>query len=223
MDERQEWTFVDEVARRTLILEESDICYYYLVRTSEGYNASTANSRIENFKKKPERFRDNASVWRYKLDEIERFAADVCDLLARPDFENMLSHLRRPVIAPIPPSKARSHEFYDSRMEDLCKKIAESNGRIEFENPFSMRDNVTPMHEGGTREVDYLKRKLMFSGFSMPPDLVILIDDVLLKGTHYVACRDIIRGVYPAVPIIGLFLSIHKSDWVDYESMGVTL
>lgn len=52
--EGKSWTYIDEVERRALLLDDSDMCYYYLVRTSGGFSTSEANNRIDNFKKKPE-------------------------------------------------------------------------------------------------------------------------------------------------------------------------
>ncbi len=44
------WMFIDDAVRKHLVLDEMDLCYYYLLRDSGGYGASNANNRIDNFK-----------------------------------------------------------------------------------------------------------------------------------------------------------------------------
>ena len=99
MAENKSWTSIDKIERVSLVLGDEDICYYYLVRTDEGYTASDANSRIENFKKPPERYRDIPKIWWYKNNAIEEFANDVIGLLLSNDFEVMLKDF--PAIRPL--------------------------------------------------------------------------------------------------------------------------
>lgn len=213
------WTRIDRTLAGHLLLQEDDLCYYYLVRTSGGFNASTANSRIQNFKKEPERFKDNPGVWRYKTAAIEHFAFDVCDLLNRHDFKNILDHFGNVALVPMPTHCPKSHERYDSRLVDMCNIVAGQVDGVRVEDAFDMRYELAPSHGGGTRDVQALMQAMSFAGFAQTPRLVILVDDVLTKGTHYVVCRDLIRRMYPEMPIIGLFLAIHKSDWHDYGAV----
>lgn len=212
----KEWTWIDPVLKGSLLLDDSDICFYYLVRTSGGYNESIANSRIENFKKKPEKYKDNATVWGYKEKAIKEFARDVTYLLTREDFAKLIPSFGGASLVPIPTSKPKGHPYYDSRIPDMCEIIASTVPGVELDDAFDMKELVTPSHEGGSREVDTLNSKIDFDGLMHPEKLIFLVDDVILKGTHYVVCRDKIRARYPNAQIIGIFLAFHQSDWVDY-------
>jgi len=218
MEDSNCWTLIDELEKPHLNLEDNDICFYYLVRTVGGYLASKANSRIENFKKSPEKYRDNPSVWKYKIEAIKEFADDVCDLLRRNDFQAVLNSYRNAVIVPIPSSKPKTHEFYDSRLCDMCTQIESSINGIIFKDVFDVSEEITPAHYGGPRNVSYLKNKIVFADLGKePPEIVFLVDDVITTGNHFIACRDIIREHYPSILVIGIFLAIHRCGGTSYH------
>lgn len=207
------WTMIDALERASRNLSNNDICYYYLTRTTGGYSKSSANGRIDNFKKDPEEYRHRQDVWQYKTIEVEDFAGDVIEFLLRDSFQLLLRSFPNAILTPIPTSRPKNHKYYDSRLEDLCTLVAEEVSQIVYENPFDVTEVLLPAHLGGRRDIQYLNSKIRFSGFSSPsPNLVILIDDVLTTGNHYIVCRDKIRSVYPGTQVIGMFLSIHRDD-----------
>lgn len=206
------WTFIDEIERRSLRhLDDSDLCYYYLVRIPGGYSASEANNRIDNFKKEPERFRNNPTVWGYKQSEIKRFAADVQRFLEQSFFRNAISQFEVVSISPMPTSKPRSHKDFDPRLEQLCQIVSDGNEQVQYMNLFDMREETVPSHKQGSRDVEFLESRIILTA-SRLPDLVILVDDVLTSGAHFAACRNLIRKAAPAAPIIGLFLARHRGN-----------
>lgn len=208
---RDSWTFIDRVEKEGLLLSGSDSCYYYLVHTPGGYTASKANSRIANFKKDP-KFRGDRIVWGYKLREIEKFADDVSAFLIYGKIADIVELFGDAAIAPMPTSKPKSHPEYDDRLPALCRLVANRVGNITFEDPFDMAYEVTPSHAGGSRNVEQLKRAIVFNGISSDTNILILVDDVITTGAHFVACKEIVERFYPNIMIIGLFLSRHRSD-----------
>ncbi len=213
----KDWVQIDSVLNQSLLLDDSDFCYYYLVRTSDGYSESEANNRIDNFKKKPERYKSNPVVWEYKKREIDHFAKDIERLLKTPPFTKLIDSFGGVSLVPIPTSKPKTHEYYDSRLADMCALIANHVEKAFLDDVFDVKRTLKPSHEGGVREVGYLKEAIDFQGLKRPSDLIVLVDDVLLKGTHYIACRDIIREKYPEAAIVGVFLAIHKSRFIEYK------
>lgn len=218
MSESARWTYIDRVARLSrTYLTSDDRCYYYLQRDKLGYSAGSraaANSRILNFKKKPEVIRnDERQAW-YKQQAIEFFASMVVDFFKQVDgafngYEVLL--------VPIPTSKPRSDANYDSRMDDLCQIVSGSLSWVDYAPILDTLSDLGTAHENDLpRDPGFLMRNMTFSG--MVPDfgipkVIFLIDDVLTTGAHYAACRDMILGKYPGLPIFGLFLSIHM--WPD--------
>lgn len=221
--EGKSWTYIDEVERRALLLDDSDMCYYYLVRTSGGFSTSEANNRIDNFKKKPEHWKSNPNVWQYKTKEIDRFADNVCSLLMSKDFAKALKLFRYVALTPAPTSLPKSHEHYDSRLVDMCRIVAQRIGSVHLEDVLDTRCAMTASHAGGSRNVLSLMSNMTCRPFQEEPDLVILVDDVLTTGAHFVACRDTIRTFNPSAQVIGLFLALHRSDWVDYGALGIEI
>lgn len=210
------WTQVGAQLASVLELDEGDLCFYCLVRTPGGFAASEENGLVADFKLDPARFRHRPEVWRHKKAAAEAFAGAVARLLGREDFQGTLRLFGGAAIAPVPTHRPKSHEFYDSRLADLCADVASGVDGLWLEDAFDMLRVVEPAHAGGSRDSRELGRDIAFSGFSRTPRLVVLVDDVLTRGSHFVACRDLIRERYPGVPVVGVFLAIHRSDFVEY-------
>lgn len=160
---------------------------------------------------------------RYKESAIKQFAENVRDFLLTPGMNKILRTFGPAVISPIPTSRPRSHPDHDDRLERLCSLVAAEVENVSYLNVFDVTEVLTPAHEGGRRDVDYLKSKIIYQNVPSECKLLILVDDVLTKGSHYIACRDIAWLGNDSMPIIGLFLSIHRSDYVDYESLGINI
>ena len=216
------WTLIDKSILSMLpCLDDADPCYYYLVRSPGGYSASFANSRIEDFKKNPERYRDNPAVWRYKLAEIQNFADDIAMLLNNPGLAKVIADFQPVAITAMPTSKPKSDLYHDSRIDDLCAEVTKRVAGIGWASPFDVSARISPSHLNGPRDVATLEASLSFNGFGKEPGLVFLVDDVLTTGAHFTACRNIIRRHHPSVPIIGVFLCIHRSDYRDWSKTGL--
>lgn len=216
------WTRIDNIILAKLpYLNSGDVCFYYSVRTPGGYSQSSANSRIDNFKKSPEKYRDNTAVWKYKLAAIDGFADNVCDLLCTDSFQGFIGRYQPAYLTAMPTSKPKSDPYYDTRIEDLCRIVCGSIPGLSFASPFDSKTRITPAHEGGPRNVETIQANLLFDGFFNRPGSVILVDDVLTKGTHFAACKDMILKRYPETPVVGIFLALHKSDYVDWEHIDL--
>lgn len=201
-------------------IDASDYCYYYLNRTSGGYRASQANSRIHDFKKPLDRFAGRPDVLRYKYGEVESFAWDLSELL-----KGQIAPIASDndvALVPINTSRPWDDEYYDDRLVRLCVRAAEIAGNVRVANVMNSRSHILASHEGGPRDYETLRNNLEFQGFgSRVPSVAILVDDVLTTGTHYAVCHDAIHLRYPRTLVMGAFLSIHRSDYVDYGSYGI--
>ena len=120
---RNEWMFMDDAIRKQLVLDDTDFCYYYLLRDSGGYGASNANNRIDNFKKSVARYGDNPAVMGYKAKEIEKFSHDLYYGLLQ-YLEPQLAASGRIALVPMPTSIPKTHDDFDDRLERLCQLSA---------------------------------------------------------------------------------------------------
>lgn len=213
------WMLIDEVERRALPLLPPDPCYFLLNRISGGFSASAANSLIDDFKKDPYRFRNNPTVMAYKESAIQRFSLSLASFLLP------LAAVGTDIsLVPMPTSKAEGDVAYDDRLVRLCEKAAEAVGGVRVENVLHSRDTVQASHLGGTREVASISENILCSAPAWPrPLCVVLVDDVLTTGAHYAACREKVAKLFPECGVfIGAFLSIHRSDSIDYDALGIS-
>ena len=182
---------------------------------------SGANGRIDNFKKPLDRFYNRPDVLSYKWGEVDAFARDLTLLLTN-DLAPIVSQYDVALV-PLNTSRPRDDQFHDTRLIRLCEKTSDLlNGIVRVADVMCSKHIIQPSHTGGPRDLDALRDNLQFSGFgNRVPDVTILVDDVLVKGTHYAVCRDAIHEAYPDVLVIGAFLSLHRSDYVDYKSYGI--
>lgn len=203
------WRRIDKTESGLLQPLYDDACFFYLERTSEGY-LNPSNQRIINFKHNPEEFRDVEDVWRYKQKEITAFAQDIADWLHEPDVSRSIDAWGNVALVPMPTSKPSTHEFFDSRLVDLCDQVALLDERVRVENILDVAAQVKPSHAGGTRNVGLLKKNLVVHKPTSELQLVILVDDLLTSGSHYVACVERLGEFFPDIVTIGLFLARHR-------------
>lgn len=205
-NESKQWTHVDRLDTGLHPVLYQDACFYYLRRTSEGWSVPS-NQRIINFKHDPKEYKNNPTVWSYKLEEIEAFAQDISSWLNSYFMSEVIKASGNVALVPMPTSKPRVHPDFDSRLVDLCSRVCQLDGRVRLENILDVKEELKPSHHGGSRSVDYLINELMVYKPSQPLDVVILVDDLLTTGNHYAACSTALKQCFPDIATIGLFLA----------------
>lgn len=208
-DRPKRWTRVDRTEPGLHPSIYEDFCFYYLQRTSEGYE-NPSNQRLINLKHDPMEYRDREDVWRYKTEEITKFGNDVAGWLAAAlvPFE-LWDDV---ALVPMPTSRPSTDEFFDSRLVELCEVAACVDGRARVENILDVSTGTVPAHRGGSRDVAYLMDNIVVYEPSQPLDIVVLIDDILTSGNHYAASRARLRECFPSIMTMGLFLARHRDD-----------
>lgn len=216
------WTIIDELEMRALPnINDQDLCFYYLNRTSGGFSASVANDLIDDFKKDVARFRNNSYVMGYKQRAIKTIAEALSNFVVD-TLGSALAAGQSVSLVPMPTSLPPDHPDYDDRLVRLCE-LASNHDGVRVDDVLHARAAMVKSHLGGTRVPEIIARNIEFDGFPTAPDYAILVDDVLTTGAHYAACRDIIRRSPKNRPaaLIGAFLCIHRSDYVNYEDYGI--
>jgi predicted amidophosphoribosyltransferase len=190
-------------------LSVSDECYYLMEYTSRaGFAYSDANNLILNLKKGVDR--KGTSEWPYKGKAIKAAA----DLIAALDPDWLSATL-----VPIPPSVVKSDESYDDRLVQVLRRadeIAESKLDIR-ELLYQTKSTHSSSRSDGARlspsELGEVYR------FAQPlarprPVRIVVFDDVLTTGSHFVAAKELLERRFPGVPIRGLFLAraIHPPE-----------
>lgn len=195
-------------------LSEQDVCYYfgdYLAVTDsqkKAWEVSEVNRFIVNFKKTLD-FKNTPS-WKFKLNAIHNAA----QLFAGVWDWNKVS-LNNSALIPIPPSRSRQDPLYDSRMVDMLDLIKQQTGvNLDIRDCLSFSGKYTASHksQAGSRvDVEQLVSDLQFcpvaGKLTTPPNYVILFDDVLTTGRHYVAAKQKVNEVFPNAIVFGAFLA----------------
>lgn len=196
---------IDELMLRDhCYLNQSDVCFYLGEYTSRagGYIFGEFNSLLSNFKKKTQK--KGTKEWDYKLKAIDTFARALAEIFK--DFKN----INNLTFIPIPPSLSKDNSLYDNRIKEMLDLMSQIIGiPIDIRELIENNSDRSPLHESEVRlNPEQLKNNLRInlSEIHPPPEMIVLVDDLITNGTHFRACKDIIQSEIPDAAIFGVFL-----------------
>ncbi len=189
---------------------------------TEGYTISETNQLIFNFKKAPDK--QGKSEWQYKIKAAKQFSIDLHGLLSHSNKKSQF------IIMTVPVSKLRGSEKYDPRFDMMLDELIKINAQDHharktyiIETPIVLKENIkSASREKGSRKVDEICRYYEWQGFTNKvPDSIILVDDVVTTGGHFMACKKFIYKKFPEMKIYGVFWSrtISKDEQVDQDAI----
>lgn len=182
-------------------LTAGDRCYYFYEYTAhKGFAFSKVNSFIANLKKPPSQRREGH--YRYKGVAIQEAAALLRGVLTP-------GLLTSATLVPIPPSKPADHPDYDDRMEQVVNKAC-TGLQADARCLIAQKQAYEASHlqgDGGSRIKPAELQALYSLVAPEPRGTVILIDDVLTTGAHFVAAKAAILAEFPEVQVAGIFLA----------------
>lgn len=194
---------VDDLTRHNYTyLTSDDECYYLCEYFSGmGYSYSAENQLIFNFKKPVQKKAE--AGYQYKAKAIQAISAIVNSSVLPALDANTTT------IVPIPPSKTKKHIHHDDRMCQVlhgairgtsfdCRELIIQVKDMDAAHDSSIRPRPEDLKD------NYQIDLSLTSGLK---DLIVLFDDVLTTGAHYVACRDIIKAAFPDKKVVGIFIA----------------
>ena len=166
---------------------------------------SSTNRLVSNLKKTMDR-RDK-SDFRYKKHAIIQCAGALIRLV---DWDEVKQ--KRIVFVPIPPSRARGDINYDARMVDILNFVKKSRPVLDIRDCLSFDGRHVASHKANARPtIDELYDALQFDGKTArvtdPPGEIVLFDDMLTTGAHFVAVSRKLSEKFPSVPISACFIA----------------
>jgi hypothetical protein len=192
-------------------LDEEDSCYFYGEYTARrGFNFSSTNQLIFNFKKSLEK-RANPYEWEYKLRAIRQAAQMLRQTLAG---KENLEALRSATLIPVPPSKAKDDPLYDDRVLSMLQ-ILSTDLALDIRELVIQKQTAEPSHAADYRpSPDDLAQNYAIDVrlLNPPPTSIWIFDDVLTTGAHFKAMKKVLGEVYPGTPCIGIFLARRVPD-----------
>jgi hypothetical protein len=197
------WLLLDETIQDppVYIHPPDDRCYYAREYISKGgFTSSDANQLISNFKKPTGR--RGKPEWRYKEAAVRKFAEELSSLLGAGW-----------LVSFIPTSKLKTDPEYDSRFEDTLGHLSQLRPDLRTGEVIHLREAMDPFHTSGagTRHPDRFYEKIGWTGLPDEITGVVLIDDLLTSGSHFIACKRLILERKPGVQVIGAFWA--KTIW----------
>jgi predicted amidophosphoribosyltransferase len=168
------------------------------------YSYSQTNQPIANFKKK---LNSSSNELQYKKDAIKEIGRQFtvmidCQKLKDSEF----------LLIPIPPSKERSDPLYDPRMMQVLEHMRNiTKVDLDIRDCLSFSGSISASHESDYRATqDELYNDLMCNLEELRanerPRGIILFDDMLTNGTHFMAVRQRLRKVFGDIYIAGIFV-----------------
>jgi hypothetical protein len=193
---------IDELRRSDHeYLIEEDECYYLMeyIPIKHGiYNPE--NDIIMNFKKKMDR--KGKAEWPYKAIDTKRIAQFFIQTLAarkKPDI----------IFVPIPPSKVKGDPMYDDRMVQLVSLITDGCPNSEYREILSINKNMPSFHNSEDRPSPEELIKYLHVDKALCKNkkkIIVIVDDILTSGSHFKACKQLLKEQFPGSQIIGLFI-----------------
>jgi predicted amidophosphoribosyltransferase len=206
----QRLTKVDELTRSDHYwLEPDDECLFLGEYTArKGYNFSTTNQLIFNFKKSPKT--RGSAQWKYKERAIN-VAAQALRTALTGDW------LDTATFVPMPPSKAKSDPLYDDRVTRLAQAIRPS-AKVDVRELIIQETSTEAVHDSEERPTPDEQAGLysLDQASLMPrPRHIVLLDDLLVAGCHFKAAQKILMSPFPGVRVTGLFLARRVPEAMD--------
>ena len=195
-------------------LTAADECYFlgeYQPRA--GFQSGDVNNLISNFKKPVDR--RGRAEWHWKEQAILR----VGRLVASAFKADRLGDI---TFVPMPPSRVATDPMYDDRMARALLSVPQ----LEVRQALVMRESARAHHEyapGEARPTPDVLYPLMSFDTDMLPlrQVVVLVDDVLTNGTHFVAAKRHVLEHCPDARVLGMFIGRRKvrDPLEDFEAL----
>jgi len=112
-------------------------------------------------------------------------------------------------LVPVPPSKARTENEFDDRMERICALIQQDR---DVRNLVVQNNSMVANHARGANDrvtvPELLQVYEIDETLANPePTQIGIVDDMLTAGTHYRAMHTILSQRFPAAQTVGLFVA----------------
>ncbi|TDP60648.1 hypothetical protein [Roseateles toxinivorans] len=198
-------------------LTSDDDCYCLgEYHSRAGFSAGEVNNLISNLKK-PVTKRALAE-YRYKDQSIVKAGQLVRGILSAGAPASCS-------FIPIPPSKARTDPLYDDR---LTRILTSGQPQLDVREVLVMRQSTRSHHEFAEGErrptPDDLYPLLAIDESCLAAPLlptVFLFDDVLTNGTHFKACKRLLKERVPTCNVVGLFIGRRKCPPEDIDPASI--
>jgi len=114
------------------------------------------------------------------------------------------------ILVPIPPSQTRDHPHYDDRHWKMLNIFRRGRDHCDIRDLLSVRNNMPASHGAQRRPSpeEIFQNLMLDKDLCNPPKPnIILVDDVITTGSHFKACKRLLKTAFPLANISGLFIA----------------
>lgn len=205
---------VDDLVRPDhAFLTEADHCFYLREYTArKGFRHGETNDIVSNLKKTVDK--RGKYEWRYKERAIQQAGEELRGALT----EHLLGQF---TIVPMPPSKSKAHPMYDDRVLRIVQAMTNGLG-CDVRELIVQPGDMPAAHEAGEgprpKPHEWYSAYAIDEALSDPcPTSVLVVDDVLTAGAHFVGLKRRLMERFPAVTVFGLFYARRAVQQEDAE------
>jgi hypothetical protein len=201
---------IDDTTRGDhIFLRPDDVCLYLGEYTARGgFGCSPINDLVLNFKKSVTR--RGRAEYVHKERAIAKVGRYFRDSFSPTAFEQA-------TFVPVPPSKAKDHPEHDDRVTRALEHMgnlvrAELNLVADVRELVVQRDSYEPSHAANVgarmRAGDLIPLYQINDELAQcMPMQILIVDDVLTTGSHFVAMKTVLAERFPTAWIGGLFIA----------------
>ena len=180
---------------------KDDTCFYLLEFFSgRRYGFDPDNDLVKNMKRRIDRCGEAA------LMQKEWACSDIADLL-RPAFASLFDFTTTTFV-PVPPSQTRPSPNYDDRVVRLLRGACATSADIR--ELIVCREEVEPVHFSPERpSAGKLVENFVLGDIGGEPvrERIVVFDDIITSGNHFVACKRFLLGHFPGREVVGVFVA----------------
>ncbi len=194
-----------------------DECYYLFdFYPGRRYGFDPGNDLVKNFKRRVDRS-DGAA-----LNRKDWAMQDIAYLLG-PALTSLFDPATTTFV-PVPPSAIRSSPLYDDRVAELLRLACPATADIR--ELVVCREEREPVHFSAERPsaeellanyelgegaggIGELGAAALNAAAAVEPvrDRIVVFDDVITGGNHFVACKRFLLGHFPGRQVVGVFVA----------------
>jgi len=202
---------IEEKAEHSALRLPDDECYYLFdFYPSRRYGFDAGNDLVKNLKRRVDRSDGPA------LNRKDWAMRDVANLL-RPALAALFDPANTTFV-PVPPSATRSSPLYDDRVAHLLWLACPAAGDIR--ELIVCREEREPVHFSAERP----SAEELFANYALGEggggsgapaavaagpvrERIVVFDDVITSGNHFVACKRFLLGHFPGRRVAGVFVA----------------
>lgn len=193
-------------------LNASDACYYFHEYTpKQGFSYSPANQFVFNFKMKVRHRLEPR--YRYKTAAIDEAGRRWNALLKTTAVDEL-------TLVPIPPSKIKGDAEYDDRVWRAVQG-ASASLQVDARELVVQTASYAAAHEQDDgHRIRPEELELLYEVSDIAPrQTIVLFDDMLTTGCHFVAAKAAILARWPGRDVIGFFLARRVPIATDFGDL----